>query len=404
MTSTIKAHLNRFSLAGMVLLAASTANGQAISLDQAVNNQLQVTTGGLGCSVLLANGANVTGALQDICARAVPAGATPSSAGGGSATPAAGPGANITFAKQADKEAEDIAKNKASSGGNWGLFITAENESLERDASEFEGGFDADTNRFVMGIVYAPSTTAAYSFGLDLNSQDGDFNVGGDFSHDSTGYRFLASFNPSDKLSFQVAAAYDDISADRRRIARFTDIFNDAEFFVFSGTPDASYDYDQLGLNALLGYELSSGQFSLTSQFGLNWLSTDYGTYDERGDSGLELTFHNDDRKSFQGSIGLLGTYAVGTSYGAFIPQFNATWRHEFENDARDVSVSFVQDLNSVEFTYQTEAFDSDFIDLSAGGVFVFANGFQAFANVQTLLAHEYFSSVIVSAGLRWEL
>ena len=94
----------------------------------------------------------------------------------------------------------------------------------------------------------------------------------------------------------------------------------------------------------------------------------------------------------------------VGTSFGAVIPQFGFTWRHEFDDDARDVNVSFVEDANATRFQYQTDTADSDFFEVSAGSVFVLKNGVQMFLHAQTLVAHDVYDSFAASAGLRIEL
>ena len=44
------------------------------------------------------------------------------------------------------------------------------------------------------------------------------------------------------------------------------------------------------------------------------------------------------------------------------------------------------------------------YLAVSAGSVFVFTNGIQAFANLQTMLEHDYYSNVLFSAGFRLEL
>ncbi|HEY5604458.1 MAG TPA: hypothetical protein VIM41_15255, partial [Gammaproteobacteria bacterium] len=74
--------------------------------------------------------------------------------------------------------------------------------------------------------------------------------------------------------------------------------------------------------------------------------------------------------------------------------------KHEFEDKSRRVNVSFTQDTRAQQFSYDTEAGDSDFVEVGAGVAFVFSQGNQAFIRVQTLLEHEFYDSVIISAGL----
>lgn len=383
-------------------LTCCALNAHAISLDDAVTAQLENVPGFGVCARLLNAGADPIGNLLDICSRAAPAGATPGSSGGGSATPTAIPSNNSGFLE--DTETPD--ESTVAISGQWSLFFTAENESLDRKARGTEGAFDSTIERLVVGSSFAPRTNMAFSVAADISQHEGKFNNGGDFSFDNTGLRFLGAFNPSDKLSLFIAAAYDQVSADRRRLSSFEDIDSGSGVAIFSasGAPETSYDYNQLGLALHGAYEFTAGRLSLSPQFGIDWLNSDYGNYRERGDSGLELRFHNDEKSSLQSALGLEGTFAVATRYGAFIPQVSLTWRHEFDSDARNIEVSFVEDLNGTRFQYQADALDENFFELSAGSVFVLQSGMQLFVNLQTLLSHEVYDSVIASAGLRIEL
>lgn len=393
-------------LALFLLSCFFAANVRAVSLDDAVNAQLENLPGVGPCGRLLNAGGVPTGNLETICARAVPVGSTPSSTGGGSATPAATPNVSSSVAddwRETGGEAVSIA-------GPWSLFLTAENESLDRKASGTEGAFDSGLNRVVVGGSFSPSTRAALSLALDMSQHEGDFRNGGDFSYDSRGLRLLGEFNPAPPFSLVVLGFYDDVSAERQRVARFDDSIrvddsiNEVSIFSVEGTPETGYDYGQLGMTIQGAYELTAGQLSVSPQLGLDWINSDYGTYNERGDSGLELTFHDDKRTSLQSALGLQATYAVGTSFGAVIPQLGFTWRHEFEDDARNVTVSFVEDANATRFQYQTDTSDSDFFEVSAGSVWVLKNGVQMFVHVQTLVAHQVYDSLTASAGVRVEL
>ncbi len=389
-------HLTRMAQLALPLAISLATNAQALSLDEAVELQIATPIGGLACTNLIDAGADLTGELANtICFSNTPQGGSIASTGGGSATPASMPGSGFSG------DAESIT----SDSGNWSMFFTVENESLDRDASETESAFDSSLNSFVIGASYMPTVTSAYSLVLDVTQHDGDYEGGGDFALDTTGLHFLASFQTTDQFSIDVAATYEDVSAERQRNTNFTQLAaNGGLLLSIDGTPDADYDYDQMGL-ALRGiYDFNAGSLNIATQFGFDWLNSDYGTYSEQGASGLELTFHDDEKKSLQAVLGIQGSYSMDTSFGAFIPQIDLTWRHEFKDDERDVNVSFVQDLNSIQFSYQTDELDSDFAELSLGGVFVFKNGTQAFITVQTLLAHEDYDSFMASAGLRIEL
>ncbi len=403
--STITKPTYMFRLLALPAAIALSSNTLALSLDEAVNQQLRtpLPSEGLGltpCRQLLQSGADLTGNLLDtICSRAAPGGATPSSSGGGSATPVTLPSSSFSDTKQSSNSlSEELV-----STNNWQLFFTVENESLDRDASDTETAYDSDKTKFVLGTTYSPDTKSSYSLALSTAQHDGSYENGGGFEYETTAMHLIASFQASDNLYFDLSASYEDVSAEQERATTFDDILNGGSIFSLGSSPISDYSYDQTGFSIQGGYDINSGRLTLTPVLGIDWLSADYGTYTEQGDSGLELTFHDDEKDSLQAVVGLQTSYVMETGFGAFIPQLDLMWRNEFKDDSRDVNVSFAQDLNSTQFSYQTDELDSSFAELSAGGVFVFKGGTQAFINLQTLLAHEYFDSFVANAGLRLE-
>lgn len=374
------------------------ANAHATSLDNAVNAQLENLQGYGPCGRLLDAGGEPTNSLLTICGRAVPVGTTPSSSGGGSASPAAAPTINT---KAGDLHTEMDAVSIA---GPWSLFLTVENESLDRDASRTEGAFKSSLNRVTFGSTLSPSSRTALSLALNMSQHNGDFDGGGDFRYDAQGLHFIGSLHLTPELSVFVGGFYDKIKAERKRLSRFDDSINGASIFFIDGTPTTEYDYGQLGMTLQGVYEITTGPFSLSTQFGFDWVDSDYGNYSEHDDSGLALTFHDDNKTSLQAAWGFQATYTIGTRYGAVIPQVGATWRHEFHNDGRNINVSFVDDINATRFQFQTDPLDANFTEFHIGAVLVLKHGVQMFANVQKSFAHENYDRLIASAGVRIEL
>jgi uncharacterized protein YhjY with autotransporter beta-barrel domain len=100
---------------------------------------------------------------------------------------------------------------------------------------------------------------------------------------------------------------------------------------------------------------------------GFSWVRNDYNSYNERGNSGLELRFNNDHRTSLQSSVGAFASYAISTGFGVIVPQAGVSWIHEFENAQRDIGFSFVGDIRGKTFTFQNERPDQDFLEINAG-------------------------------------
>ncbi len=98
----------------------------------------------------------------------------------------------------------------------------------------------------------------------------------------------------------------------------------------------------------------------------MDWVYTDFENYSEKGNSGLELTFYDDDMTSLQTTLIVQGStdISIKTRKGMVMSlQGSLAWKHEFDKDQRDVEVSFVDDTRAKRFTYQTEKPDRDFFE-----------------------------------------
>lgn len=395
-TSTRQSPLLRTAATGLLLTASYNVN--ALTLNDAVNAQLATVT--LPCDRLLgADPATVlTGGLLTLCGRTVPFGSTPQSTGGGAANLSSLSSTAMTVMQ------EGQAHEEMQIGAKWTLFVTAENETLNRDVTNIEDGFDSDAVRLIAGGTYVLNPKTDLGFALNTQRHEGDYTNGGNFKTTTTGIRLMGSMHISDQLFLQTLAGYDSVSSQRTRAATFDERFNGGLVFLRQGTPSSDFDYTQTELSVLAGYNYMKGSFTLTPQLGLTWLDINYGTFREAGSSGLELTFHDDKRQSLQSAVGLQTTMAISTGFGVVIPQLDLRWKHEFADDARQVNVSFTQDSRAKQFSYDTEAGDRNYFELGAGIGFVFSQGKQAFVRIQTLLSHDYYDNYLVTAGLNIEL
>lgn len=286
----------------------------------------------------------------------------------------------------------------------WTVFTTIEGGALNRDVSNAEAGFDSRRINLLMGSTYALNTSHTLGALVSTIRQVGDYLGGGDFSERSNGWRVLELYQPSVEFFIQAVAGVDAVASQRTRTTSFEEYFNGALAFYQSGTPSADYHYKQSELSLQSGYSFYRGRYTLTPQLGLSAVTSAYGSYTESGNSGLELKFHNDKRKSLLSTLGLQATRTISTGVGVVTPQFDLNWKHKFADKSRQVEVSFVDDTRSKIFRYDTQAADRDFIELGGGVVIVFINGVQSFVRLQTSLGQRYTQSTIATLGLNIEL
>lgn len=197
-------------------------------------------------------------------------------------------------------------------------------------------------------------------------------------------------------MFLQGVAGYAAQSHDRTRIATF--ITNSQSVI---GEASSDYNAAQFTAQVLGGYNYSKDNFTYGPRIGLDWVKTDYDEYNESGSTGLELSNHGDDVASLQSSLGLWGSVPSNTRFGVMTTQAGIAWKHEFDQDQRNVEVSFVDDSNSIRFSYETEEPDRDFFEFSLGFSFIMPDDMHMFFNYRTLIGHDFIDNHVGSFGLR---
>ena len=292
-------------------------------------------------------------------------------------------------------------------GSRFSLFTAVEFVDLDREVTRFEDGYDSDIWRLTIGLERQVGDRLSIGLAADYYRHDGSYTGGGDFDNDSYGMLVFASIVPADNVFVQLAGGYSRKDHYRTRAAVFTQ-FNDppppaqpTPQFRVDGLPDADYDADQYTIGLLGGLLYPMGSVIVSPQIGMQWHHTEFDTYREGGNSGLELTFIGDDETSVLSSIGAQLMMPVYTDFGSISPQVGLYWMHEFDDNQDRMTVSFVGDDRAQRFTYDTEAADSDWSEFNLGFVAALHNGTEIFGNYRTLLGHSYLDSHAASLGLR---
>ncbi len=404
-------------LLGTVALVLPVA-GYPQSLDDAVRSQLEIRNF-VPCAQLRGGQPNpdsyLTEPLLTICKRGGGSSGTTSSVstGGGAATPTSLP--SIVQQRLREEKKKPPAKATAASADaavegakRRGFFISAEVEELDRKVTTFEDGYDSDIQRLVVGVDFQTTERWVAGFAFDASQHDGNFERGGDFEVKSYGLVGFGSFLPTDNAFIQVYGGFARNEYNRNRVALFSDLDDDDNVLVpptASGLPHADYDADQYSVGILGGYDFAIRNVTISPFAGVDWKRTEFDTYSETGGavglSGLELTFHDDEETSLQSSVGVQASVTLRSGAWVVVPQASLIWKHESDQDQRDVEVSFVGDLRATRFTYQTEEPDRDSGEINVGVIAVSPNGLQVFGNYRKLTGHQFFDSYAVMMGLR---
>lgn len=283
-------------------------------------------------------------------------------------------------------------------GAGWSTFISAEYQALDRNGNRFEDGYDADVVRTTLGADYQVRDWLIAGFAGTFSNYDGDYDNGGHFRNYGWGGLAYASFLPYENTFFEVVGGYTRRFLHRKRQAAF---FEDDVKISPGESIYGDYDGNEYTAGFLAGYDHPIGNFTIGPRGGLNWIRSEYGSYKEDGDTGLELRFKDDSQTSLQSNLGLQGTAAFSTGLGVVVPQVGVAWIHEFENNRSKTDVAFVDDTRRKNFKFQNDDPNANFYTLSAGVSAVLPYGLQPFANFGTILGNGRFTSYAGTLGLR---
>jgi len=394
---------NKFICTTSLLYVLSATVVSAQTLNDVVADQL--ASDGSACAKLLGGGSasQLTGELQTLCTRTVPSGGPPPSnaGGGGAATPSSLP--KIVKQRLRNDKTDELGSGASSDQvlnitPAISLFLSGEYQSLDRNVTTFEDGYDSDIWRIIAGSDYRIQDILIIGVAFDYQHQKGDYTGSGDFKLDSYGGLIFANITPTDNLYIQISGGYSALENDRHRLTSFTEASTSTSV---SGFVDSQYDSDQYSANIQSGYDFNIANITIGPRVGFSWSRNNFDSYTESGNTGLELSFDEDHRTSLQSRFGLFSSTAFSTRFGVVVPQFGADWVHEFEDDQREIQFSFVNDLRSKSLAFQNESPDRDFFEIHAGTSIVMAHNFQAYVNYRAITGHSYFDGHSVNFGLR---
>lgn len=393
---------------GTLLVFGDPAHG--LSLNEQIKNQLDENCTVLrdGDAVTAANfGPNLIRACD------IPTTGSGSSAGASGATQASTLLPSAAIEERLSRARDGEGETGASSadidiGGGISLFVTGEYEEREKDETSFQDETDSDNTTLTIGADYPFSEKLVGGMALSVKNEDGDFESGGGFDNDTTGVFVYGSFLPAERFFVDVVVGFSSIDLDIERKPEYvidTDpAVEPAGRDPLSGTAKSDdAGADEFTASLLLGYDYPMGKYTVGPRVGVQFKQTDFDSYSETGDSGLELRYDDHSIISRRIVLGLFASTAISTGSAVLVPQVTVDYINEFEDDRDSISASFVEDKrgNPKKFKFETDEWESDWLEIGVGLVAVFPHDIQAFANFSAYAMNDLYDSWTASAGVR---
>jgi outer membrane autotransporter protein len=293
-----------------------------------------------------------------------------------------------------------------------GVFVNGNYGWGDRDATLRQSGFDFDSYGVTAGVDYRFTDQfvlgAAFGYGnteVEINAQ------GGTLDTDAYSVSVYGSYYPTQAFYIDAIVSGGLNDHDQARSIRYG-VASSAPGgrTLVRQTATAEIDSDQISASLGSGYNFAQNGWTFGPYGRLEYVDVDVDGFRENisnptaAGSGLALEIDEQDFTSFTLAVGGQVTRAISMPWGVLLPQLNAEYVHEFENDNDAIAGRFLGDLSGTTFFLPTDDPDRNYVNLSVGASAVFAEGRSAFIQYQTLLGYEDLESHAIGVGLRIEL
>jgi len=278
----------------------------------------------------------------------------------------------------------------------WDWYISGKVGGGEQNETDFESGFEFDTNNITTGADMRLGNLATVGAALGYSTAEMDINNNaGGMEIDGLSATLYGSYYPSDNTYFDAIlnVGTNSFKMDRRIIFGMTDVTanSDADSTSFALSIGGGYDY------------VISGGLTASFSGRFDYIDTAIDGYAESDGGGYEVVIQGQDISQLLSSVSAQLSYATSLSWGVLLPHVNVSWLHQFDDKANKVEGYFLADSSQTLFSFDANTPDSDYFVTALGASAIFAGGKSAFIQYETSLAQENLETWNVSAGLRLE-
>lgn len=291
------------------------------------------------------------------------------------------------------------------SGIPLGLFVNVIGGTADRDVTDGEDGFDADASGVTVGGEYRVKSNLVVGLAVGLENTDVDFRTsatvaGGGLESDQTNVTAYGLYFKGNSY-VDVALGFGSGTYDLER--RITIPDSTSATGTFNDTAIASTDSSSVRFSVGVGTESTNGIFTGAPFARLSYLNLDIDGYEESGAEELNLNVRSQSIDSVALGLGARILATISTSRAIVLPQVSVEWVHEYSDSRRQIVSSYVHDPRGNLLTLVTDSPDRDYATVGFGVSAVFRGGFQAFAEVKSLLTLKDIDQTILAGGLRYE-
>ena len=294
---------------------------------------------------------------------------------------------------------EDIAigetgANSLLTDSRVGIFASGRIELGDKDPTDREAGFDFATQGLTLGIDYRITEQFILGGALGYASSDSDYDADrGDLETDSVSFLIYGSYYTAQNYYVDWIASRGNNDYDTRRN------------IVYSGIDtrtDGKTDGHQLGLSINSGMDFNINGLTLTPYARIEYIDANIDAYRESGGEGLSLAISDQSVRSLTTAVAARLSRAIGMNWGVLIPSAHVELEHEFQDDSRLITASFVEDPTA-PFSISTDTPDRNYFNFGLALTATFANGRSAYVSYESVAGRDDITHSAIDLGIRME-
>lgn len=292
--------------------------------------------------------------------------------------------------------------------GRFSVHFNSSFRNTERDASDFENGYDSDLFGINGGFDYRLGNN--WSIGAVAGYQDGDteFDLGaGGLETSAWSLAGVLNGTIGTEGWFSAYAGiasldYESVRNIDYSIVLFADQPNQ-ETREVSAVARGDTEGDQVLAGVAVGFSLNRGALNYGLSVSTDLVDTDIDGYSESGGGGLAQVFGDQDVRSLATALTANLSYTNSRDWGVLTPYARLRLEHEFDDDARTLNSRFAGDPTGFQVSYATEEPDRNYASAAVGLTGLYPGGTAWYLEAERLLLHEFLSEWAVNAGVRFE-
>jgi uncharacterized protein YhjY with autotransporter beta-barrel domain len=278
-------------------------------------------------------------------------------------------------------------------GSPWTLLTSVQVESLERDQTWREAGYESSAVGVLLGLGYRVNDNLNIGAAFDFTTYDVDFaSNGGTMDTDIysvTG--FLSWYKGPVSLDVQAGFGSGDTTAQRR--ITFPDV----------SLANSDYGSDQVNLSTQLEYAFQSGAWAVSPFLRLDYLNSEVEGFTETGDSPWLTSADEQTHEQLNTSVGLDTRYTLTKSWGVMVPGLRVSVVNQSNLSNDPVNFQLIDAGSLGNFQLRSDSADTMFYQWELSSAFVLPNGLSTFIAGQVVSSYESTSAYQITGGFNWE-